>query len=70
MKTSRTSLVLVNGTVILLAAIWTIPTLGLFITSFRTKAAIKIGMTTAGMVTARVLRKAVPRPSPPKITFW
>jgi alpha-glucoside transport system permease protein len=40
MKTSRTSLILVNGTVILLAAIWTIPTLGLFITSFRTKAAI------------------------------
>ena len=40
MKTSRTSAILVNGAVILLAAIWTLPTLGLFITSFRQKDAI------------------------------
>ena len=40
MKTSRTSAILVNGSVILLAALWTIPTLGLFITSFREKDAI------------------------------
>jgi alpha-glucoside transport system permease protein len=37
MKTSRTSTILLNGTVIFLAAIWTIPTIGLFITSFRNK---------------------------------
>ena len=41
MKTSRTSAILVNGSVILLAALWTIPTLGLFITSFRAKDAIR-----------------------------
>ena len=40
MKTSRTSTILLNGTVIFLAAIWTIPTIGLFITSFRSKDAI------------------------------
>ncbi len=40
MKTSRSSAILVNGSVILLAALWTIPTLGLFITSFREKDAI------------------------------
>jgi len=33
-------MILVNGTVIVLAAIWTIPTLGLFVTSFREKDAI------------------------------
>jgi hypothetical protein len=37
---------------------------------YAAKAAIRIGMTTAGIVTASVLRKALPRPSPPKITFW
>jgi alpha-glucoside transport system permease protein len=40
MKSSRTSFILVNASVIILAAIWTIPTLGLFITSFREKDAI------------------------------
>ena len=40
MKGSRSSTILVNGIVILLAAIWTIPTLGLFVTSFRQKDAI------------------------------
>ena len=40
MKRSRSSLVLVNGAVILLVLIWTIPTIGLFITSFRNKDAV------------------------------
>ena len=37
MKTSRSRFVLINGTVLLLIAIWTIPTIGLFVTSFRDK---------------------------------
>ena len=49
MKTSRTSAILVNGSVILLAALWTIPTLGLFITSFREKALSSCSQ--AGLVT-------------------
>jgi alpha-glucoside transport system permease protein len=40
MKPSRASTILVNGVVLLLAAIWTIPTIGLFITSFRERDAI------------------------------
>ena len=40
MKPSRTSAILVNGVVLLLAAVWTIPTIGLFITSFRERDAI------------------------------
>ena len=35
MKSSMSSRLLVNGTVIFLALLWTLPTLGLFITSFR-----------------------------------
>ena len=37
MKTSRSSFLLINGAVLLLVAIWTIPTIGLFVTSFRDK---------------------------------
>jgi alpha-glucoside transport system permease protein len=40
MKPSRGSRVAINLTVIVLIVIWTVPTLGLFITSFRTKDAI------------------------------
>ncbi len=40
MKGSRSSAVLLNVGVAALALIWTIPTIGLFITSFRTKEAI------------------------------
>ncbi len=40
MKGSRSSAVLLNLAVAALALIWTIPTIGLFITSFRTKDAI------------------------------
>ncbi|MEX1171936.1 MAG: carbohydrate ABC transporter permease [Chloroflexota bacterium] len=43
MKGSRTSAILVNASVLLLAAIWTIPTMGLFITSFRERDAINQG---------------------------
>jgi len=37
MKTSRSTTILINGAVIFLIAIWTIPTIGLFVTSFRDK---------------------------------
>ncbi len=40
MKSSRWSRVAINLTVVFLCVIWTVPTIGLFVTSFRTKAAI------------------------------
>ena len=40
MKTSRSSWLIINGAVLVLMILWTLPTIGLFITSFRTKDAI------------------------------
>ena len=40
MKSSRSTFLLINGVMILLMAIWTIPTIGLFITSFRDRASM------------------------------
>jgi alpha-glucoside transport system permease protein len=40
MKTSRSTIFLLNFTIIALVTIWTIPTIGLFITSFRDKGAV------------------------------
>jgi alpha-glucoside transport system permease protein len=40
MKTSRSTIFLLNFTIIVLVVVWTVPTIGLFITSFRDKGAV------------------------------